>query len=236
MTAIKSLTLIDEPAPLLKERKGGGLNLILTALLVEAGRMLDEGMDVPTIEAAGKKAFLQNKGFLQQADERGVGKAVSLMENLADDSDEQDSFFLIYHNFFSPPRSLVKGPDRTDSSGGEEENLLVPQPDTLPGPSEMFTFELLTKRFQAVSFMVAVELIESGVADIQDLDRHCRTDLGWKEGPFTMMNRIGIQESLQMVVEKMQLSHRQEINFPVPKTMLEHAQKGAPWPLNNRIS
>ncbi|MBU2437571.1 MAG: hypothetical protein KKC69_00270, partial [Acidobacteria bacterium] len=83
MTAIKSFTLIDEPGPLLKERKGGGINLILTALIVEAGRMLDEGMDIPTIEAAGKKAFLQNKGFLQQADEQGLETAVSLMENLA---------------------------------------------------------------------------------------------------------------------------------------------------------
>ncbi|MBU4329880.1 MAG: hypothetical protein KKB53_05170 [Acidobacteria bacterium] len=236
MTAIKSFTLIDEPGPLLKERKGGGINLILTALIVEAGRMLDEGMDIPTIEAAGKKAFLQNKGFLQQADERGLEKAVSLMENLADDSDEQDPFFLIYLNFFSPPRSFVKGPESVKPPGVVEANLLVPEPDSLPGPSELFVFELLTKRFQAVSFMVAVELIESGVADLQDLDRYCRMDLGWKEGPFTMMNRIGIEESLQMVVEKMQLSHRQEINFPIPKTMLEHAQKGAPWPLNNRIS
>lgn len=236
MLSKSTQALIDEPVPLLKKRKGGGLNLVLTALFVEAGRMLDEGMDVPTIEAAGKKAFVQKKGFLQQADELGVLKAVSVMKHLADDSDEKDPFYSKYFNFFSPPQSFLDILIEKEGSGLKKGALLVSEPDTLPGPSEMFVFELLTKRFQAVSFMIAVDIVESEVIDLQALDRICRTELGWKEGPFTMMNRIGIQDSFQMIVEKMQLSHRKEINFPIPKTMLEQAQKGTPWPLNSRIT
>jgi hypothetical protein len=51
-----------------------------------------------------------------------------------------------------------------------------------------------------------------------------------------MMNRIGIQEAMRMVTEKMEMSHRQEINFPIPKLLIEQAQKNEPWPLNSKIT
>jgi enoyl-CoA hydratase/3-hydroxyacyl-CoA dehydrogenase len=83
--------------------------------------------------------------------------------------------------------------------------------------------------------MLAVEVVESGVVDIQDADSMIRSDLGWKEGPFTMMNRIGLQDSMQMVVEKMALSHQKEINFPIPQMLIDQVRRGEPWPLNSKI-
>jgi len=228
----KSGLLIPETFPLKQNRKGGALNLILTALLVEAGRMMDENRDIPTIEAGAKKAFVLQEGYLAKLDKIGTGNAVALMKTL---SDPGDPFFSIYNNFFSPPKSFLSWLERHGDSGDGSTALLVPEKVALKGANDILVLELLTKRFQAVGFMVAVELVGSGVADLKDIDRACRMEFGWKEGPFSMMNRIGIEDSLQMVIEKMELSHRNEINFPIPKLLITQAQIRSPWSLNSKM-
>ena len=59
----------------------------------------------------------------------------------------------------------------------------------------------------------------------------CQTAFLWPEGPFALMNRVGIGASLQLVTEKMELSHRQEISFPVPLLLIQQAKRNEPWPL-----
>jgi 3-hydroxyacyl-CoA dehydrogenase len=83
--------------------------------------------------------------------------------------------------------------------------------------------------------MIATELVESGILKLQDVERLCKETFGWEEGPFSMMNRLGIQRALQMVTEKMELSHRKEINFPIPWLLISQAQKNEPWPLNSKM-
>jgi 3-hydroxyacyl-CoA dehydrogenase len=233
MTEKKSLFLIPETFPLKMDRKGGAANLLLTALLVEAGRMLDEERDIPTIEAAAKRAFISSEGFLSRMDEIGIEEAVAMMSALSDTKDRQDPILLVYDNFFSPPKCFLSRLEQYKNAGDRSVLKWVSDKDALKGPEDILVLELLTKRFQAVAFMVAVELADAGVAGIQDLDRFCRTEFGWKEGPFSMMNRIGIEEALQMVIEKIDLSCQSEINFPVPKLMIKQAQLRIPWPLNS---
>jgi len=91
--------------------------------------------------------------------------------------------------------------------------------------------ELSRQRFQAVAFMTASEVVQAGLLDPPVCDRLCQLAFGWPEGPFTMMNRLGLEASLQMVTERMELSHRREINFPVPRNLIERGQKNEPWPL-----
>jgi hypothetical protein len=92
--------------------------------------------------------------------------------------------------------------------------------------------ENLSKRFMAVGFAVSSELVDSEVIELTNLERLCKDVLGWKEGPFSMMNAMGIEESLQIVTEKMQFSHRKEINFPVSRLLITQAQKNTPWLIN----
>ena len=40
---------------------------------------------------------------------------------------------------------------------------------------------------------------------------------------------------MRKITEKMEMSHRQEINFPIPKLMIVQAQKNEPWPLNSGL-
>jgi dGTPase len=70
--------------------------------------------------------------------------------------------------------------------------------------------------------------VESGIVELAGLEKLCTSDLLWKEGPFSMMNSMGIDEALKIVTERMYLSHRKEINFPVPRLLITQAQKNTP--------
>ncbi len=233
MAEIKMLTA--ESFSLKNERKGGAANLVLASLLLEATRMLDDGMESSHIEAIAKKTFGSDRGFLAHLDEVGILEVNGFLEIMADSSDAEDIIFLKYFNFFTPSKSLVskkhdceQAPDKSAvkwiKTGFEEQE-----------PEDFMLADLLKKRFMAVSFIIAVELVEAELLDLEDVDKLYKTVFGWKEGPFAMMNRIGIQEAMRLVTEKMEMSHRQEINFPIPKLLIEQAQKNAPWPLNSKI-
>jgi enoyl-CoA hydratase/3-hydroxyacyl-CoA dehydrogenase len=226
--------LIPEPIPLLKERKGGGLNLIHVALLLEAARMIDEGMDIPSVEAAAKKAFGVSKGFLSAMDEAGIVEACSVMETLADDSDPEDPFFKFYHNFFSPPESCKDKIREMERAEDKETVRWISEEEAQQEAKDSGRVDALVRRFHAVAFITSIEVVESEVLDLHDVDRLCKETLGWKEGPFVMMNRIGIGAAMEIVTEKMYLSHRREINFPVPRLMIQQAKKEEPWPLNSK--
>jgi enoyl-CoA hydratase/3-hydroxyacyl-CoA dehydrogenase len=226
--------LVPEPAPLIKKRKGGGLNLIYVGLLLEAARMVDDEMDVPTVEAAAKKAFGISEGFLKQMDEVGLPEAVSAMKTLSEDSDPADPIHKIYHNFFTPAQSCMRMLEAYEKAEDKKTVRWVSKEDARKEAADFLLVDSLKKRFEAVSFLIATELVESGIMGLQDVDKFCRETFGWKEGPFSMMNRIGIQEAMQIVTEKMQLSHRKEINFPVPWLLIDQARKNQPWPLNSK--
>lgn len=228
--------LVPEPVPLLKKRKGGGLNLIYVALLLEAARMVDDDMDTPSIEAAAKKAFGISQGFLKQMDEIGIPEAVSAMEALSSASDTEDPIHQVYHNFFRPAESCKRMLEAYERAEDKKTVRWVSREDAQKEAADFLLVDSLKKRFQAVSFMTATELVESGILELRDVNRLCKETLGWKEGPFSMMNRLGIQEAMQIVTEKMQLSHRQEINFPIPWLLIDQAKKNEPWPLNSKLT
>jgi enoyl-CoA hydratase/3-hydroxyacyl-CoA dehydrogenase len=228
--------LIQEPVPLLKERKGGGLNLIYAALLLEAARMVDDKMDIPSIEAAAKKAFGISRGFLRQMDEAGIPETVSVLSALSSDSEPEDPVYRTYHNFFTPAESLKRKIEAYERAEDKSEVRWVSKENARKEAADFMLVDSLKKRFQAVAFTISTELVESGILDLQDVERLCKKAFGWREGPFSMMNRLGIQESLQLVTEKMQHSHRQEINFPIPRLLISQANKNEPWPLNNKLT
>lgn len=226
-------TLIPEPIKLIRQRRGGAANVILTALLLEAARMVDEGYEVATIEAAARTAFKIPKGFLAQMNEIGVHAAISFMFTLADSSEPEDPFYRVYDNFFTPCESCKKILEKYNAALDKAEVSWI-EPSEMDKPvQDYLVLALLQKRFQAVAFMTAAEIVDAGIIKLLDADTMCRIALGWEEGPFAMMNRLGIQEAMQMVTEKMELSHRREINFPIPKLLIKQAQKNEPWPLGS---
>ena len=98
-----------EPEEYLQKRRGGIVNLMFTALCVEATRQIEEGFDVISIETSAKKAFDTAQGFFSAMEKIGINKVIEYMEYLSDDADPGDPLYSTFHNFFSPgPAALEK--------------------------------------------------------------------------------------------------------------------------------
>jgi len=225
--------LIEEAVPLKQERKGGAANLLQSALLLEASRMVDDGMEIPHVEAVAKSTFGIPSGFLARMDEIGIGNTCAYLKVMADDSQSDDPIFVKYYNFFKPGPALEEKCRKGREAGAAKLWKAGAREDR--DPEDVALLELLRKRFQAVAFITAVEVVEAGLLEIGEVEKLCRRFFGWKEGPFAMMNRLGLEETMRKVTEKMEMSHRQEINFPVPKMLIDQVRKNEPWPLNSRI-
>lgn len=222
--------LIPEPVKLHHERKGGAANLMLTALMLEAARMVEEGYDIPTVEQAGKAAFGGDQGFLSWMDEIGLLDSMKFLFHLALHDKKKNSLFEKYNNFFSPPEILKQRLAQTGGAGKKGVKWLTPE-ESQKTPSDALTINMLIKRFQAVAFMVAAEVVEAGLLTVKEAESSFRQALLWKEGPFTLMNQTGIPETMNMVTEKMELSHSQEINFPVPQRLIDQVRENKFWDL-----
>ena len=223
--------LIPEPEEYLKSRKGGVVNLMFAALCVEATRQLDEGFDAGSIETAARQTFNISKGFLDEMDGVGIAKAIEYMEYLSENSNSDDPLYSIYHNFFSPGPAVREKMNKYREAQDKSRVTWVSFEDKNKEAEDFMLVDMLKKRFQAVAFMIASDLVGARVAEIKDIDALCREYLGWKKGPFEMMNEIGVNDAMQRVTERMQLSHRREINFPVPRSLIEQVQKNSPWPI-----
>ena len=212
--------LIPEIFPLKKERKGGVANLIFAALLLEAARMKDEGLNLNDIEAASQEAFAISEGYLTQIENIGAPVVYEFLASLSSKLDSAHPLKGRYDNFFTPPGSLEKKDSLIAPGRGED-------------TADLMLLDILKNRFLAVAFMVSVEVVEAGLLKLQDMDTLCKQTFKWKEGPFAQMNRLGLEEVMRIVTEKMEISHRREINFPVPRMLISQVQKNVPWPLNS---
>ena len=226
--------LIAEPEEYLQKRKGGIINLIFTGLCVEATRQIEEGFDVISIETAARKAFDVSQGFFTAMEKIGIDKVVEYMGYLSDNSDADDPLYNIYHNFFSPGPAALEKLDEYRKSQDKSMVIWIPFNDKNKEADDFMLVDNLKKRFQAVAFMIASDIYGTGIGELQEIDSLCKNYLDWKKGPFLMMNEIGVNDVMQMVTERMQLSHRREINFPIPRCLIEQAQKNAPWSVEKR--
>ena len=214
---------------LLRYRKGGVANIIFVGLLLEGVRMLDEGYGSAGVEGAGTAAFGMPVGFVRLLQSVGFDLAASCLESFSDPSAPDHPLACAYNNFFSPPAGLKQKFNDARESGKliSIEQLLTPERTARPDNAQVI--ELLRRRFLAVAFMTAAEVVEAGLIAPAAVDTLCQTAFLWPEGPFALMNRTGIRAALELVTEKMELAHRQEISFPVPRILIKKAQKNEPW-------
>ncbi|MFA9454999.1 MAG: 3-hydroxyacyl-CoA dehydrogenase family protein, partial [Candidatus Aminicenantaceae bacterium] len=106
--AAKYMKLAGKVAtPILSSRKGGAADVIFVSLLTEAARMVEEGFDLPSIEAAGREAFDMPLGFLKLMDVTGIPIGIYTMYSFSDSSSPDDPLYKIYGNYFAPPESYI---------------------------------------------------------------------------------------------------------------------------------
>lgn len=220
-----------EAVRLRKYRKGGAANIVLVASLLEAVCLLDDGIDVPSIEEAGKQAFGCPVGFLGLLGALGMPLALSCVKSFSDSSNPDDPLYRVYDNFFSLPPGFRRKMMEAQSHRGESVLGRLPAAELGKPAEDQMLVDVLKRRFQAVAFMTAAEVVDAGVIAVPDLEKLCRTAFIWQEGPFALMNRMGVREALRLVTERMEVSHKLEVNFPVPQLLIDQAQRGEPWTL-----
>lgn len=208
-------------------RPGGAGMLVQNALFLEAARQADEGFDVSAVEKAARLAFEIEEGFLSLMDRIGIVDTASLMDRFARN---EGPLYEAYDNFFTVPSGIEKKRrEEKDSSGPV--TPFIDKDSFVREPEDFLMVDMLKKRFWGVVFMTASEVAGAGIADPKEMDAFFRSAFGWKEGPFTLMNRLTLEQSLRFVTERMELSHRKEINFPIPRNLIDRTSDNKPWPV-----
>ena len=191
---------------LVKDAPGFAVNRFFVPFLNEAARLLEEGVaDIPTIEEAAKQAFRIGMGPFQLMNVTGIPIAVHAATTLGDELGP----------FYAPAEIL-----KAQKEKGESWNL--------EGPVNEDNIPEVQDRLYGVCLGVAGALVDEGVASMEDTDRGAKVGLRWALGPFELMNKIGIDRTLQVVE---QIATRYP-DFDVPEILKQQQAAGTPFEFN----
>ncbi len=204
--ALLAAKLHGKTAIVVKDAPGFAVNRFFVPFLNEAARMLEEGLaDIPTIEAAAKKAFRIGMGPFELMNVTGIPIAVHAATTLGNELGP----------FYAPAAILKEQMEK-----GELWNL-----EGTPDPSR---FEPLMDRFYGVCLGVAAALVDEGVASIEDTDRGAKIGLRWAQGPFEIANRIGIDKTYAAVAAIC----KKYPDFKMPGLLEKQKDVGKPFAFN----
>lgn len=191
----------------IKDAPGFAVNRFFVPWLNEAARLLDEGVNIPTIDEVAKRSFGIGMGPFELMNVTGVPIAfhstVSLGNELGD--------------FYGPCDRL-------------REQFETGEPWSIEGEVDhgQDVRSMIERRLVGAVFTIACQLVEEGVASIEDTDRGAKVGLRWKHGPFEMMNHRGINESYRIVSDFVE----RYPDLEIPELL--HRQYGSrePWPIS----
>lgn len=198
LTGKLPILVLDSPA--------FAVNRFFIAWYNEAIRLLDEGVaNIPTIDAAVCETFGIGMGPYKLINVSGVPlayhAAVSLAESLGD--------------FYTPATHL-----RELSESGELWDL--------SGEVDPARKQVVADRLLAVVCGVAANVVEEGVATVEDVDRGATIGLRWAKGPFAIMNDLGLKRALAL----MKPIEDRHPGF-IPDRLKKQAASGKPWTLRH---
>jgi enoyl-CoA hydratase/3-hydroxyacyl-CoA dehydrogenase len=186
-----------------KDAPGFAVNIYFVPWLNEAVRMLDEGLaNIPSIDKIACDRFRIGMGpfALMNATGIPIGYHCTI------------SFMGAKGEFYGPAAGLT-----AQMEAGE--------PWDLEGDVEEPVNGAVAERLMGVVFGIAAELVEEGVASIEDIERGALVGLRWPQGPFGMMNDLGVDRALELVEEVAALHD----TFTVPDNLRKQATSGQPW-------
>ncbi len=187
---------------LCRDRPGFVVNRFFVPWLNESVRLLEQGVaDIPTIEAAAKKAFRIGMGPFELMNVTGVPIAYHAESTLGR---ELGSYY--------PPVALLKAQ--------AERN----QPWELGGSPDEGRFQAVSDRLFGVVFQVAGEILDEEVATLEDTDRGAKIGLRWALGPFELMNRAGTGKAIALAE-----SFCREFGHPLAESLKRQKAAGKPW-------
>lgn len=201
----KSLELskrMGKVAILCKDRPGFVVNRFFVPWLNEAVRLLENGAaDIPTIEAAAKKAFRIGMGPFELMNVTGVPIAYHAEATLGR---ELGGYY--------PPVARLKAQ--------AEKN----EPWNLEGTPDEGKFQAVADRLMGVVFQVAGEILDEEVATLEDTDQGAKIGLLWALGPFELMNKVGTPQAIALAE-----AFCAEFGHPLARSLGRQKAAGKPW-------
>jgi enoyl-CoA hydratase/3-hydroxyacyl-CoA dehydrogenase len=191
---------------LVLDSPGFAVNRFFIAWYNEAIRMLDEGVaNIPTIDAAACEVLGIKMGPFEFINISSVPLAYDAAASLSESIGA-------FYTPATPLRALYESGELWDLSGEVD-------------PARI---EAVKDRFLAVVCGVAANVVEEGVATIEDVDRGATVGLRWDKGPFAIMNDLGLKRALELM-KPIEESHP---GF-IPDLLKKQAASGDPWPLRH---
>jgi len=213
-------------SPITSSRKGGAADILFVALLLEACLMVEEGFDKGDIEAGAKAAFNLPLGFLALMDATGIAIGLYAMESFADDSDPDDPLSKIYKDFFKPTQGFMDLVAEQSKADDPSTVRWLPAEGPGVGTGDEALVKKLKERFLAIAFMAAFEIVDAGVITPENFEILAKNAFLWREGPFTVFNKTGINEAWRMVTERAALAEKSGRHFPIPSNLKALADAG----------
>jgi enoyl-CoA hydratase/3-hydroxyacyl-CoA dehydrogenase len=202
--ALRTFARITGKVPILaKDSRGFAVNIYFVPWLNEAVRILDEGWaDIPTIDKIACERFNIGMGPFALMNATGIPIAHHCTVSFKEARGE----------FYGAADGLIA-------------QLETGKPWDLEGEVDETVEKPIGERLMGVVFGIAVQLVEEGIATIEDIERGALVGLRWPRGPFGMMNDLGVDQALALV-EDLAAHH---VSFPVAEILKQQAASGQPW-------
>ena len=189
-----------------KDAPGFAVNRYFVPFLNEACNIYGEGnANIATIDKACMVGFSIGMGPFKLMNFTGIPIAfhaeTSLYNKLGD--------------AYKPSETLKK-----QFEAGEEWNL--------EGEVQEDKIEEVKNRMLGATWGVAAELVNDGVASVEDVDRGAMVGLRWAAGPFAMMNKMGTKETLEILNQYSQTTNGV---WKVPENIKQLGENNTPWPI-----
>jgi len=188
---------------LVKDAPGFAVNRFFVPFLNESARMLEEGVaDIPTIEEGAKRGLKIGMGPFELMNVTGIPIAVHAATTLGN---ELGPFYAPTHIL----KAQMEKKENWDLEGDVDESKI----------------QAVTDRLHGVCLGVAAALVDEGVASVEDTDRGAKIGLRWAMGPFEIMNKIGIDQTCELV----KAITEKYPDFKMPDILRKQKEKAAPF-------
>lgn len=191
-----------------KSRYGYAVDPIFEGLFLAAARMVEQGIG----------SVKQMDAMVQRALGQGIGPFTAMTLTGGNPITQHG-----LNNMHEKINAWFKSPPILDSQVASGKFWETAPMGESVGYSES-VFVAVSERIQGAYFGLACEIVDAGIASISDLEMAVDNALVMNP-PFAMMNKLGIQKSLELVK-----AYAQEWpDFCIPEILKKQAESGKPW-------
>lgn len=192
-----------------RDKPGFCVNRFFVPYLNEACRLLEEDVaDIPTIDAAANELLGTPMGPFKLMNVTGPPITLHAQRTLHAELGPA----------YEPARILV---EQIEGEKGAWDLEGDPDPKRFPAVQE---------RLMGITIGIAAQLVEEGVATMEDTEKGATLGLAWPQGPFQTANKVGTGTVLA-AVESLHAKYGDD--FPVPELLRSHGAEDRPFALKS---